>query len=171
MLLLVAGGGRAPSTQTSATVHAVEQVPAPAPPVSPDVAVFIERAIEDRYAWRAIPDGRNYGSPRAYLQRELIGAKLTLTAEAVPQREGTEFVLLSREEARALADKTKAGIDLIYVDAPLISGDTATLTIGTTMVMPSAFRGGVQGGCESVGEFKKTDGRWRFVPWVRRICG
>ena len=140
-------------------------------PVTPEVALLIKQALEDRYRWRNIPDGLSYGAPEALLSSELVAARLSLTMASRPERPGTEFILLSRAGARALADRTDSGVHVFFVDEPRIANDAATLVIGTSLVMPASFRGGLQCCCRAVGHFGWRDGRWHFVKWGQTSCG
>ena len=101
--------------------------------VSSDTEHFIRAAIADRFKAGDIPDLNLLPDrTRVLVRKELVDAKLTLTADALPNLPATTFEMISLQEAETLARRTGRDIVNLTVDNPHIDGDAATisLTIG-----------------------------------------
>jgi hypothetical protein len=139
---------------------------------APSAAIesLIKQALEDRLAENDIPDGILLGRTRVAILQVMPRTGQTLTDRALPQREGTEFYLLSGKDAQAEADRTGRNVPYIVVDQPTIDGDTGSLAIGVDFVMPREKKVAKQCCCTGYGQFKRVAGKWTLLKWTRIIC-
>jgi len=137
---------------------------------SADIESLIKQALEDRLAENDIPDGILLGRTRVAILQVMPKTGQTLTDRALPQREGTEFYLLSSKDAQAEADRTGRNVSYIFVDQPTIDGDNGSLAIGVDFVMPRDKKVVKACCCTGFGQFKRVAGKWTLLKWARMIC-
>jgi hypothetical protein len=136
-----------------------------------EVERLVRQALEDRIAAQDIPDGnllRN--ATRVAIREEMPHSALKLGRGALPQLPGFEFYLISEATAQGEADKTGQPVHFITVDLPSIVGDTATISIGLDLVPPREPEVIKLCCCTGSAEFRRLDGRWKFVKWTSTIC-
>jgi protein-S-isoprenylcysteine O-methyltransferase Ste14 len=143
-------------------------LPRPAPA---EVEELVRQAVEDRFSAHDIPDQNLLRAlARIGVRADMPRAGLTLSERALPRRDGYEFYLITQEAAQEEADRLKAQILYLTVDRPVITGSTATCVIGVDVVFPREPKAAKLCCCTGLGEFQRSDGKWRFVKWGSRIC-
>jgi hypothetical protein len=136
-----------------------------------DVELLVRQALEDRLAAKNVPDGNLLGSStRIGIREEMPKAGMKLGREALPQREGYEFFLISLAEAQAEADQSGKPVHVITVDRPSLAEDTATLWLGVDVAFPREPKVIKLCCCTGQGQFRRVEGRWRFVKWASMVC-
>lgn len=159
---------RAPSTD------AYWQSQAEQPPgrmASAEINALVKQALEDLLARQGLPDGNLLsGATRIAIREEMPRAAMRLGTEAVPERAGNQFYLLSRAAAQAEADRSKVNVHFITVDSPEITPDGAMIWIGVGLVAPSEPKVIILCCCTGHGQFQRSDGRWKFVKWAGMVC-
>ena len=140
-------------------------------PATADVELFVKQALEDRFAARDIPDYNLLrDATRVAIQAEMSKAGLILSRRALPQREGYEFHLVSGPAVQADANRAGQAVPFITVDQPLITENTATLSLGIDLAVPQKPDSVKLCCCTGQGRFRQVDGRWRFVEWSSMTC-
>jgi len=138
---------------------------------SQGVNIFVKQALEDLLERRALPDGNLLlNSTRIAVRSDLPRSAMRLGSEALPERPGLNFYLLSPAAAQLEANRSKQSVYLITVDSPKLVQDSATLSVGIDLVVPSDPKVAVMCCCTGHGEFRRVDGRWRFTQWLSMIC-
>jgi len=140
-------------------------------PVSSDTEHFIRAAIADRFKAGDIPDLNLLPDrTRVLVRKELVDAKVTLTADALPNLPAMTFEIISLQEAEALARRTGRDVVYLTVDNPCIDGDAATISFGIDVAMPR--KAGMVNLCCCTGraEYRLRAGTWVFVKWRQMIC-
>lgn len=137
---------------------------------SAEIESLIKQALEDRLAEHDIPDGILLGRTRIAILQVMPRTGQTLTTRALPQREGTEYYLLTSKDAQAEADRTGRNVPYVVVDQPTIDGDTGSLAIGVDFAMPRDKKSEKSCCCTGFGQFKRVTGKWTFQKWARIIC-
>ena len=141
------------------------------PPVSADTEHFIRAAIADRFKAGDIPDLNLLPDrTRVLVRKELVDAKLTLTADALPNLPATTFEMISLQEAETLARRTGRDVVYLAVDNPHIDGDAATISIGIDVAMPSKVGVVKMCCCTGRAEYRNRAAMWVFVKWRQMIC-
>ena len=135
-----------------------------------EVELLIKQALEDRLAENDIPDGILLGRTRIAILQVMPRTGQTLTARALPHRDGPEFYLLSSRDAQAEADRTGRNVPYIFVDTPIIKGDTASLSIGVDFVMPRNKKAIKACCCTGFGQFMRVTGKWTLLKWASISC-
>src|SRR5439155_1428444 len=123
-------------------------------------------ALADRFKAGDIPDINLLPDrTRVLVRKELVDAKLTLTADALPNLPATTFEIISLQEAETLARRTGRDVVYLAVDNPHIDGDAATISLGIDVATHS--NAGVVKMCCCTGraEYRKRAGTWVFVKW------
>jgi hypothetical protein len=143
------------------------------PVAPPDVQAFVREALQDRLNADAIPDFHLLAhSPRVALRAEMPVTGLRLTEVALPRHERVDFYLLSTAVAQAQADRAGQDVFFVIVDLPEIHGETASLKMGSDVVIhrdPSRQMIKMCC-CDGIAVFDKVDGKWVFARWERMIC-
>jgi hypothetical protein len=136
-----------------------------------EVHLLVKQSLESVLAENKLPDGNLLGSStRIAIREELRRAKLRLGREALPQREGYEFYLISEAQTQTEADRTSRAVHYITVDQPSITGETATLSVGVDVTFPRVPRVTKLCCCTGHGQFQRIDGRWTFLKWSGMTC-
>ena len=134
------------------------------------IDLLVRHALEDRLAANDLPDADLVlNQPRIAISED-AGGGVTLTAAAVPQREGYDFYLVSPAAARAEADKSGKPFFFVIARNPTIDGDSASVSIGADLALPSASLQLKLCCCVFRGEFRRMEGRWTFSRWAERAC-
>jgi hypothetical protein len=117
----------------------VAQSPGPqqaVPPAPADVQAFVREALHERLDANQVPDvDVSAASTRVAIREEMPAAHMKLTSDALPHRDGVVFYLLSTAAAQAQADRTRIDVFFLIVDSPHIDGGTASLQIGSDIVI------------------------------------
>lgn len=143
-------------------------VPQAAPP---EINILVKEVLEDLLQRGAMPDGNLLvNSRRIAVRSDLPRAAMRLDNEALPERPGLSFYFLSRSDAQSEANRSKQRVHLITVDSPEFAQNSATLSVGIELVVPSEPKVVVMCCCTGHGEFSRVDGRWRFTKWLGMIC-
>ena len=138
---------------------------------SREVNGLVKHALEDLFERQALPDGNLLGnSRRIAVREELPRAEMRIGREALPERAGYEFYLISQSAAQVEANRTKQHIHFVTVDSPVMSADSAKLSVGVDLVVPSEPKLIILCCCTGHGEFREVNGRWRFVKWLGMVC-
>ncbi len=146
-------------------------VQSPGQSATGDIQLLAKHAVEDRLAAKNLPDGHLLGvSTRIAIRAEMPRAMATLGRDALPQRAGIEFYLISQAAAQTEADRIREAVPFIVVDQPSIAGDTATIALGVDVVFPTEPRVDKLCCCTGQAQFERKEGRWRFVKWTEVIC-
>jgi hypothetical protein len=146
-------------------------VPAELALASPEIQRFVKQAIEDRFAARDLPDGNLLGtSARVAVREELPRAGLRLGAAALPQRDGYAFYVISQAAAQLEADRKGREVIFITADAPSVTGEVATISLGVDFAAPKDPKRAKLCCCRGEAQFRRNDGRWTFVKWMSTIC-
>jgi len=136
-----------------------------------EVHMLVKQSLEDLLLGKRVPDGNLLGnSSRIAIREELPRAKLRLGREALPQRDGYEFYLITEIQAQTEADRTRQAVHYITVDQPSITADSAVLWVGVDVTFPSEPKVVKLCCCTGHGQFKRTEGRWTFVKWSDITC-
>jgi hypothetical protein len=142
------------------------------PPAPADVQGFVREALQERLNANAVPDFQlSARSRRIALRAEMPLAGLRLTEDALPRHERLDFYLLSTPIAQAQADQSGQDVFFVIVDSPTITGETASLKIGSDIVLhrDPSHQTVKLCCCDGVAVFKKVDGKWAFSRWANGI--
>ena len=143
------------------------QGPTPSPQAratAGEVDALIRQVLADRIAAKDIPDfGLIQGTTRIAVRSDRV--RLPLGKEALPALEGYELRLISIEEAKAEAERTKTMVPFIVIENLQIAGDTARLWIGVDYAMAPDPNLVKMCCCSRALEYRRVEGRWVFVRW------
>lgn len=140
-------------------------------PVAPaQIQTLVKQALENRLSANDIPDLNLLRSAaRIAVRQDMRQARMTLTSDALPHLAGYTSYLVSSTDLQAEADRTEQDVFFVTVDRPSIDQDSATVWLGTGLVLPRTSHSLKLCCCVSQGQFHR-DGAWRFVEWLQRIC-
>jgi hypothetical protein len=136
-----------------------------------EINVLVKQALEDLLGRQEIPDsGLFRRATRIAIREDMRRSGFRLGPEALPTWAGYEFFLLSGKAAQADADRSRQNVHFIAVDTPVITANEAMLRVGVDLVVPSDPQTVVLCCCTGHGLFQRSDGRWKFVKWLSRVC-
>jgi hypothetical protein len=147
------------------------QTPAQLPVADEAIQRFVRAALEDRLTTKTLPDfGLVRDMKRIGIREEMPGARLRLDQRAVPHVHGLDFYLVAEATLQARADHTKETVVYVIVDRPVITGDDASVSLGTDIAIPTSRDVAKLCCCDAEGKFHRVDGRWTFVKWGLMQC-
>ena len=140
-------------------------------PATGDIQVFVKRALESRLDAGDLPDGGLLrAAKRVAIREELPAVKLKLTREALPERAGYEFYLMSEASAQRKADESRQPVPFIAVDEPLVTDMTGTVALGVDITLPRDSGLEKMCCCRARAHFERHENKWTFVKWSSLIC-
>ena len=154
-----------------AGVRPLVRAESPQAPTRAEIDAFVKQAIEDRFAAKNIPDFNLLGpGTKITIREEMPAARMRLGKDALPERPGYEFYLISQAATQQQADTTQRELSFIAVDGPSITGETAVISLGVDVTFPTDPKIAKLCCCTGRGEFRRVNGRWTFVKWADMIC-
>jgi hypothetical protein len=137
-----------------------------------EIQTLVRQAIEDRIRAGDVPDldlrfGRNRN---LHIRREISRANLLLADDALPHVEGFTFSILTKAELQAESDRLNQSSMFIIVNAAGIQNDTATVELGTDILLPTTSKAGKLCCCIGAGSFKRAVLGWTLDHWGSIVC-
>ena len=145
--------GPTPSSQAQATA---------------EVDALVRQVLADRIAANDIPSLNVLrGAKRIAVRSDRV--RLPLGKDALPELEGYELRLISREEAQVEAERTQTFVYFIAIERLQIQGDTASLSIGVDFAMPPDSKLTKMCCCSRWLDYRRVENRWIFVRWYHGL--
>lgn len=133
---------------------------------TPEIETFVREALRDRLLAGDTPDirliRRDENKP-ILVRAELPASRIQITSRALPSVAGTELALITLTEAQQIVTRTGQSLHLIAVDHVSVTGSTAGMWFGITLVVPTGSM--KMCCCERLAQFRKRDGSWVFERW------
>ncbi len=104
------------------------------------------------------------------VRTEIPRQQLTIDRRALPNINGTSFVLMTREEIQEKANRDDDPFTYIVIDSIEFKDAIASVRVGTDMAIPEGSGLGKLCCCKGLAIFKLQDGRWIFERWKEEIC-
>jgi hypothetical protein len=151
---------------------AAAQDPSLLPVAPPSVQSFVQQALQDRLTAGDIPDLHLVQRTQPIrIRAEMPGAKFRLSDAAIPEISGFSLSLVTLSDAQAEADASNHDLMVVFVDSPQIAGNTASIQIGTDVVIhhqaQKVFKTCC---CRAMAQFRLEHERWVFAKWMDMIC-
>ena len=150
-------------------VAGAQQV-SPAPAASPEIDAFVRQAFEELLDSGDIPDFALVSRLARIPVRQDVSPELSLGPDALPKRPPREFFLITEAALQSEANRTGETYRFLFISSPTIDGETASLHIGSGILLPRESRQIRLCCCSATAEFRRAVERWTFVRWTMRIC-
>ena len=132
--------------------------------MSSEIDGLVRQVLADRIAAKDIPDwGLLRAATRIAIRTDPV--RLPIGKAALPALEGYELELITADEARAAAERTRANVPFIAIERLQIQGDTASLLIGVDFTMPPDPKLVKMCCCSRGLDYRRVADRWVFVQW------
>jgi hypothetical protein len=130
---------------------------------------FVQQAVQDRLNAGDIPDfGALRNVHQLIVREEMPRAKQRLSKSALPERTSFAVSLRSLSEIQAEADTSNQDLPTLVIDLPQIDGDSASVWIGTDIVIHHQSERKISKQCCARGQahFRREGATWVFVKWT-----
>jgi hypothetical protein len=125
---------------------------------------LVRQVLADRIVAKDIPDWNLLrGETRIAIRSDPI--RLPIGKDALPALEGYELELITAEEARAKAERTRENVRFIAIERLQIQGDKASLWIGVDVTIPPDPNLIKLCCCSRALDYRRVADGWVFVQW------